>query len=88
MSKYIGGFDSTYTSLFLHESWRELIEKPEPGRADVAEIVSRINQYLGCPTDSLVQLPVAEAMVTYKEKRYNVHVLHSLCTCTYVLLFP
>ena len=69
MSKYIGGFDPTYASLFLHESWRDLIEKAEPGKSDVSDIVSRINQYLDCTSDSLFQLPVAEAMVTYKDRR-------------------
>jgi hypothetical protein len=69
VSKYIGSLDPTYASLFLHESWRELLEKAEPGKSDVGEIVSRISQYLNCSTDALVNLPVAEAMVTYKERR-------------------
>ncbi|XP_059086974.1 phosphofurin acidic cluster sorting protein 2-like [Tigriopus californicus] len=68
VSKYIGSHDPTYSSLFLHESWRELLEKAEPGKSDVIELVSRINQYLDCPTECLLHLPVAEAMVTYKEK--------------------
>lgn len=69
VSKYLGSVDPVYASLFLHDSWRELLEKAEPGKSDVSEIVSRISKYLECSTDSLVHLPVAEAMVTYKEKR-------------------
>ena len=69
MSKYIGNQDPIYSSLFLHESWRELLEKAEPGRSDVGELVSRITRYLNCPTENLLHLPVAEAMVTYKERR-------------------
>ena len=69
MSKHLGSVDPVYASLFLHDSWRELLEKAEPGKSDVSEIVSRISKYLECSTDSLVHLPVAEAMVTYKEKR-------------------
>eukprot|EP00095_Tigriopus_kingsejongensis_P006170 maker-scaffold40_size501252-snap-gene-4.17 protein:Tk06170 transcript:maker-scaffold40_size501252-snap-gene-4.17-mRNA-1 annotation:"phosphofurin acidic cluster sorting protein" len=68
VSKYIGSQDQKYSSLFLHESWRELLEKAEPIKSDVIELVSRIDQYLDCPTDSLLHIPVAEAMVTYKEK--------------------
>ena len=71
VSKYIASQDATYSSLFLHESWRELLEKAEPRKADVSELVSRIGQYLNCDPDEdhLLNLPVAEAMVTYKEKR-------------------
>ena len=69
VSRYLGSVDPVYASLFLHESWRELLEKAEPEKSDVSEIVSRISRYLDSPTDSLVHLPVAEAMVTYKEKR-------------------
>ena len=69
VSKYLGSVDPVYASLFLHDSWRELLEKAEPEKSDVSEIVSRISKYLECSTDSLVHLPVAEAMVTYKERR-------------------
>ena len=70
VSKYIGSLDPHYASLFLHDSWKELLEMAEPGKAEVGEIVNRVIQYLQAGTaDNLVQLPVAEAMVTYKEKR-------------------
>lgn len=65
----MGSQDPSYHSLFVHESWRELIEKAEPVRADAIEIVSRIAKYLSADGAELVGLPVAEAMVTYKEKR-------------------
>lgn len=68
VSKYIGSHDPNYSTLFLHESWRELLEKAEPGKAEVGELVARVSQYLSSPADNLMQLPVAEAMVTYKEK--------------------
>ena len=48
---------------------RELLEKAEPDKADVVEIVSRIEKYIKCSANNEIQLPVAEAMVTYKEKR-------------------
>lgn len=70
VSRYIGSQDSTYSSLFLHESWRELLETAEPGKSEVNELVSRIMQYLNCPAENMLHLPVAEAMVTYKERRF------------------
>merc|ERR1712223_929886 len=70
VSKHIGTQDSKYASLFLHESWKELLEMAEPGKAEVSEIVNRVSQYLAnaSSNESLINLPVAEAMVTYKEK--------------------
>lgn len=68
VSKTIGHQDAVYASLFLHDSWRELIEKAEPEKSDVAEIVSRIENYLDCSAQNEVSLPIAEAMVTYKER--------------------
>ncbi len=87
VSRYIGSRDPCYHSLFVHDSWRELIEKADPGRADAVEIVDRIAKYLNSSSSpssssgleddpegdreqqSVFGLPVAEAMVTYKERR-------------------
>ena len=33
VAKFIGRHDHVYASLFLHDSWRELLEKAEPGVA-------------------------------------------------------
>lgn len=41
----------------------------EPGKAEVSQIVNRVSQYLTASNENLINLPVAEAMVTYKEKR-------------------
>ena len=70
VSKHIGNHDPVYASLFLHESWKELLEMAEPGKVEVSQIVSRVTQYLtSSSNENLINLPVAEAMVTYKEKR-------------------
>ena len=70
VSKHIGSHDPMYASLFLHESWKELLEMAEPGKAEVSQIVNRVSQYLTTASnENLINLPVAEAMVTYKEKR-------------------
>ena len=66
VSRSLGARCPLYARLFLDDSWRELLDKPEPTKADAAELVSRIQQYLS--TSSVVQLSIAEAMVTYKEK--------------------
>jgi hypothetical protein len=55
-----------YAKLFTDDSWRELLERPEPSRQEIAELVSRVSQYLAL--DHPTHLSIAEAMVTYKEK--------------------
>jgi hypothetical protein len=55
-----------YSKLFHDDSWRELLDKPEPTKAEVAEFVGRVSQYLALSCST--QLSIAEAMVTYKEK--------------------
>ena len=72
VAKYIGSQDSIYSSLFLHDSWRDILEKAEPSSNDVLELVSRVEQYVnscGSTDNNLMHLPIAEAMVTYKERR-------------------
>ena len=74
VAKYIGSQDSIYSSLFLHDSWRDILEKAEPSSNDVLELVSRVEQYVnscGSTDNNLMHLPIAEAMVTYKERRYE-----------------
>jgi len=55
-----------YCKLFHDDTWRDLLEKAEPSKYDVAELVSRVEQYLH--TGYTTQLNIAEAMVTYKER--------------------
>ena len=46
VAKYIGSQDSIYSSLFLHDSWRDILEKAEPSSNDVLELVSRVEHYV------------------------------------------
>jgi len=55
-----------YSSLFHDDSWRDLLEKPEPTKAEIAELVGRVSQYMAMGRIS--QLSIAEAMVTYKDR--------------------
>ena len=52
--------------LFHDDSWRDLLEKPEPTKAEIAELVGRVSQYMGM--SSTTQISIAEAMVTYQDK--------------------
>lgn len=63
-----GWNDSIYVTsrLFHDDSWRDLLEKPEPTKAEIAELVGRVSQYMG--VSSATQLSIAEAMVTYQDK--------------------
>jgi len=66
IAKGLGCRCPVYCKLFQDDTWRELLEKAEPSKHDVAELVSRVEQYLS--TVFTTQLTIAEAMVTYKEK--------------------
>ncbi|CAG0912965.1 unnamed protein product [Notodromas monacha] len=69
ISRYIASIDNGYGNLFgIDGGWRELLEKEELIRkADGHEILSRVSQYIESSSGCL-QLPIAEAMITYKEK--------------------
>uniref|UniRef100_A0A673A4N2 Phosphofurin acidic cluster sorting protein 2 n=1 Tax=Sphaeramia orbicularis TaxID=375764 RepID=A0A673A4N2_9TELE len=65
VSKYLGTIDYRYNSLFQDAAWRDLFHKPEaPENPDV---VSRVTQYM-VGANGAHQLPIAEAMLTYKQK--------------------
>uniref|UniRef100_A0A8C9YEX6 Phosphofurin acidic cluster sorting protein 2 n=1 Tax=Sander lucioperca TaxID=283035 RepID=A0A8C9YEX6_SANLU len=66
VSKYLGTIDYRYNSLFQDAAWRDLFHKPE---APVIDVVSRVTQYM-VGANGAHQLPIAEAMLTYKQRRY------------------
>jgi len=66
ISKDLGARCPVYNKLFQHDSWRDLLEKAEPSKQDVADLVSRVHHYLN--SGYTTHLKIAEAMVTYKEK--------------------
>ncbi|XP_036444332.1 phosphofurin acidic cluster sorting protein 1a isoform X4 [Colossoma macropomum] len=71
VAKYLGSLDNRYSSAFLDSSWREFFsrsEPPQPGlsSADV-DVASRICQYINGASVTH-QLPVAEAMLTCKQR--------------------
>lgn len=66
VSKGLAARCPLYARLFHDDTWRELLERAEPTKQEIAELVGRVNQYLGMSAHT--QLSIAEAMVTYKEK--------------------
>lgn len=66
ISRYLASIDSIYASCFTGDAWRDMTERGDSH--DVSEAISRIGLYLHNGTATML-LPVAEAMLTYKEKR-------------------
>lgn len=72
VAKHLGSLDNRYSSSFLDSSWREFFSRTEPPQtasssADIVDVAGRILQYIN---GSVVthQLPIAEAMLTCKNK--------------------
>ncbi|XP_041668516.1 phosphofurin acidic cluster sorting protein 2 isoform X3 [Cheilinus undulatus] len=70
VSKYLGTIDYRYNSLFQDAAWRDLFLKPEAPvvAQENPDVVSRVTQYM-LGANGAHQLPIAEAMLTYKQKR-------------------
>nr|XP_034959335.1 phosphofurin acidic cluster sorting protein 2 isoform X10 [Zootoca vivipara] len=70
VAKYLGSVDCQYNYFFQDLSWKDLFNKLEAQNAvqEPPDIVSRITQYL-VGAKCAHQLPIAEAMLTYKRKR-------------------
>ncbi|KAG7277093.1 hypothetical protein CRUP_031306 [Coryphaenoides rupestris] len=66
VSKYLGSIDYRYNSLFQDVAWRELFHKPEAPVGSL-DVVARVTQYM-LGANGAHQLPIAEAMLTYKQK--------------------
>ncbi|XP_067335323.1 phosphofurin acidic cluster sorting protein 2 isoform X2 [Channa argus] len=70
VSKYLGTIDYRYNNLFQDTAWRDLFHKPEAPiiAQENPDVVSRVTQYM-VGANGAHQLPIAEAMLTYKQKR-------------------
>ncbi|XP_035811498.2 phosphofurin acidic cluster sorting protein 2 isoform X2 [Amphiprion ocellaris] len=70
VSKYLGTIDYRYNNLFQDAAWRDLFHKPEAPviAQENPDVVSRVTQYM-VGANGAHQLPIAEAMLTYKQKR-------------------
>uniref|UniRef100_A0A8C9VBU4 Phosphofurin acidic cluster sorting protein 2 n=1 Tax=Scleropages formosus TaxID=113540 RepID=A0A8C9VBU4_SCLFO len=80
VSKYLGSIDHRYNSLFQDAAWKDLFHKPE-APVDSPDVVSRVTQYM-VGANGAHQLPIAEAMLTYKVCVCGgVQLFSSLCVC-------
>uniref|UniRef100_A0A8C3CQU1 Phosphofurin acidic cluster sorting protein 1 n=1 Tax=Cairina moschata TaxID=8855 RepID=A0A8C3CQU1_CAIMO len=68
LAKYLASVDNKYSTLFLDTAWRELFSRAEPPAADTVDIAGRVTQFIAGASLSH-QLPISEAMLTYKQKR-------------------
>ncbi|XP_029340393.1 phosphofurin acidic cluster sorting protein 2 isoform X1 [Mus caroli] len=70
VARYLGSVDYRYNNFFQDLAWRDLFNKLEAQSSvqDTPDIVSRITQYIS-GANCAHQLPIAEAMLTYKQKR-------------------
>ncbi|NWR10311.1 PACS1 protein, partial [Paradoxornis webbianus] len=67
LAKYLASVDNKYSTLFLDSAWRELFSRAEPPAADTVDIAGRVAQFIAGASLSH-QLPISEAMLTYKQK--------------------
>eukprot|EP00062_Callorhinchus_milii_P013163 gi/632961097/ref/XP_007896563.1/ PREDICTED: phosphofurin acidic cluster sorting protein 1-like [Callorhinchus milii] len=67
LAKYLASVDNRYNSSFMDSAWRELFSRTEPPTADVFDVITRVMQYVAGANVSH-QLPISEAMLTYKQK--------------------
>lgn len=70
ISRYLSLIDMTYGSLFGSENWTQLCERGsncDGVKADQIELTSRIQRYVHS-SGPCTQIPIAEAMVNYKEE--------------------
>ncbi|XP_047668658.1 phosphofurin acidic cluster sorting protein 2 isoform X6 [Tachysurus fulvidraco] len=70
VSEYLASIDYRYNNLFKDLAWRDLFYKPEAPAIvqENPDVVSKVTQYM-LGANGAYQLPIAEAMLTYKQKR-------------------
>ncbi|XP_076879449.1 phosphofurin acidic cluster sorting protein 2 isoform X2 [Brachyhypopomus gauderio] len=67
VAKYISSFDSKFNNIFLDAGWRDVFGRLEAPTSDSIDVAGRVSQYLSGASVSH-QLPISEAMLTYKQK--------------------
>ncbi|XP_064827631.1 phosphofurin acidic cluster sorting protein 1-like [Oncorhynchus masou masou] len=72
VAKHLASLDPRYSSVFLDNAWKDLFSGLEPPRstADEVDVAARIRQYISSVSVTH-QLPIAEAMLTCENKRYD-----------------
>uniref|UniRef100_A0A8C7KU14 Phosphofurin acidic cluster sorting protein 1a n=1 Tax=Oncorhynchus kisutch TaxID=8019 RepID=A0A8C7KU14_ONCKI len=70
VAKHLASLDPRYSSVFLDNSWKDLFSGLEPPRSNGVDVAARIRQYISSVSVTH-QLPIAEAMLTCENKRYD-----------------
>ncbi|XP_078089590.1 phosphofurin acidic cluster sorting protein 2 isoform X1 [Mustelus asterias] len=70
VSKYLSSIDYRYNNFFQDTAWQDFFTKTEAPSIvqEIPDVVARVTQYISSANISH-QLPIAEAMLTYKQKR-------------------
>uniref|UniRef100_S4RCM2 Phosphofurin acidic cluster sorting protein 2 n=1 Tax=Petromyzon marinus TaxID=7757 RepID=S4RCM2_PETMA len=67
LAKYLATIDGKYGNAFMDASWRELFSRAEAPITEPLDVASRVLQFVSGAVVTH-QLPIAEAMLTYKQK--------------------
>lgn len=72
ISRYLSAVDQSYCAMFGTESWQQLCDRASSSdstsaKADILELTNRIQRYLHT-AGPCTQIPIAEAMVNYKDE--------------------
>ncbi|XP_046884812.1 phosphofurin acidic cluster sorting protein 1 isoform X3 [Hypomesus transpacificus] len=67
LAKYMASFDSRFNSIFMDSAWKELFSRAERPISEKPDVAARVAQYLAGAQLSH-QIPISEAMLTYKQK--------------------
>uniref|UniRef100_A0A4W3JZR3 Phosphofurin acidic cluster sorting protein 2 n=1 Tax=Callorhinchus milii TaxID=7868 RepID=A0A4W3JZR3_CALMI len=72
VAKYLSSIDYRYSNFFEDATWRDFFTKPDAPTIvqEIPDVVARVTQYIS-NANIAHQLPIAEAMLTYKQKRYG-----------------
>ncbi|XP_072896391.1 phosphofurin acidic cluster sorting protein 2 isoform X8 [Hemitrygon akajei] len=70
VAKYLSSIDYRYNNFFQDAVWQDFFTKTEAPSIvqEIPDVVSRVTQYIS-NANIAHQLPIAEAMLTYKQKR-------------------
>ncbi|XP_060684307.1 phosphofurin acidic cluster sorting protein 2 isoform X2 [Hemiscyllium ocellatum] len=70
VAKYLSSIDYRYNNFFQDAAWQDFFTKTEAPSIvqEIPDVVTRVTQYISNANISH-QLPIAEAMLTYKQKR-------------------
>ena len=78
LSRYISSIDTRYGALFGDILWKENVEKlsetstanPPDQQLEFLDIAAKLREYI-CEASQVLHLAIAEAMFTFRQRRYR-----------------